>query len=88
MASASGPASALRTYNVGAFLKEWTQFHTAIRARVPNAPLQGPAIAGEAGWIRPFIESAPDGLVLVTRHFYADGPARAARQHGGASEVD
>jgi hypothetical protein len=65
------------TYNVGAFLKEWGQFHAAIRARVPNATFAGPAIAGEAGWIRPFIESAPDGLVLVTRHYYADGPARA-----------
>lgn len=64
-------------YNVGAFLKEWGQFHTAIRARAPNVRFAGPAIAGEAGWMRPFIESAPDGLVLVTRHFYADGPARA-----------
>ena len=65
------------TYNVGAFLKEWGQFHAAIRARVPTAPFAGPAIAGEAGWMRPFIKSAPDGLVMVTRHFYADGPARA-----------
>lgn len=65
------------TYDVGAFLKEWKLFHAAIRARVPNAPFAGPAIAGEQGWIRPFIESVPDGLVMVTRHYYADGPAHA-----------
>lgn len=65
------------TYDARAFLKEWGQFHAAIRARVPSAPFAGPAIAGEAGWMRPFVESAPDGLVLLTRHFYADGPARA-----------
>jgi hypothetical protein len=63
------------TYDCGAFLAEWRQFHEAIRARLPNAPFAGPAIAVEQGWIRPFIEAARDSLVLVTRHHYADGPA-------------
>ncbi|MGO8842045.1 MAG: hypothetical protein ACLQF1_13230 [Methyloceanibacter sp.] len=66
-----------QSYDFDAFLPEWQQFHAAIRARLPTAPFAGPDIAGEQRWIRPFIEAADDGLVLVTRHYYADGPARA-----------
>ena len=72
-----------QSYDFDAFLAEWQQFHAAIRARLPTAPFAGPDIAGEQRWIRPFIEAADDGLVLVTRHYYADGPAaRAAHQLG------
>lgn len=64
-------------YDVSAYIAEWRRFHDAIRARVPDAPFAGPAIAGEAGWLRAFVDAEHDDLVLVTRHFYADGPARA-----------
>lgn len=63
------------TYDCDAFLSEWTQFHRAIRARLPDAPFAGPGIAVQQGWIRPFINAAGESLVLVTRHHYADGPA-------------
>jgi hypothetical protein len=64
-------------YDCDAFLGEWRQLYKAIRARLPDAPFAGPAIAVENAWIRPFIEAAGDSLVLVTRHHYADGPAGA-----------
>ena len=64
-------------YDFQAFLAEWRQFSTGIRARLPTAPFAGPDIIAEQEWIRPFIAAAGDALVLVTRHYYADGPAGA-----------
>ena len=74
-----GRWSAVRpqTYDFQAFLAEWRQFYTAIRARLPTAPFAGPDIVAEQKWIRPFIEAVGDDLILVTRHYYADGPAGA-----------
>ena len=74
-----GRWSAVRpqTYDFQAFLAEWGQFYTAIRARLPTAPFAGPDIVAEQKWIRPFIEAVGDDLILVTRHYYADGPAGA-----------
>ena len=74
-----GRWSAVRppSYNVFDFLAEWQRFHAAIRARLPDAPFAGPAVASETGWIAPFAEVGRGSLVLLTRHYYADGPARA-----------
>ena len=74
-----GRWSAVRpqTYDFQAFLAEWRQFYTGIRARLPTAPFAGPDVIAEQKWIRPFIEAVGDDLILVTRHYYADGPAGA-----------
>jgi hypothetical protein len=64
-------------YDFDAFLAEWRQFYTAIRARLPTARFAGPDIIAEQKWIRPFIEAVGDDLIMVTRHYYADGPAGA-----------
>jgi len=74
-----GRWSAVRpsSYDVSDFLAEWQRFHSAIRARLPEAPFAGPAVAGETAWIAPFAEMARGSLVLLTRHYYSDGPARA-----------
>jgi glycosyl hydrolase family 79 len=66
-----------RDYDVSAYLREMRALWAAVRARVPQAPLAGPAIASEASWVSAFAQAAPDGLVLLTRHYYGDGPARA-----------
>lgn len=66
-----------RPYDADAFIAEWKRFRAAIVARVPDARLAGPAIANQQGWIRPFVDAAGDSLALVTRHYYADGPAFA-----------
>jgi hypothetical protein len=42
---------------------------------VPDARFAGPDIAFDTGWIGPFAKTAPDGLVMLTVHHYADGPA-------------
>jgi len=42
---------------------------------VPDARFAGPDVAAETGWIAPFADAAAPGLVMLTRHYYADGPA-------------
>ncbi|MGA8413646.1 MAG: hypothetical protein WB756_17960 [Xanthobacteraceae bacterium] len=65
------------TYDVAAFLTEWRLFHDAIRARVPDARFAGPDVAAETAWVGALARGDPAGLVLLTRHYYADGPAGA-----------
>jgi hypothetical protein len=64
-----------KTYDMAGFLDEWRRFHAAIRASVPDARFAGPDVAAETGWVAPFADAAPAGLVMLTRHYYADGPA-------------
>jgi hypothetical protein len=64
-----------RDYDVAAFIAEWQRFYRAIRDRVPAARFAGPDVAFDTGWIGPFAKSAPDGLVMLTVHHYANGPA-------------
>jgi len=74
-----GRWSALRpkTYDVAAYLAEWRKAHAAIRARVPDARFAGPDVAGTTDWVAALAETKPEGLVLLTLHYYADGPAGA-----------
>ena len=76
-----GRWSAVRpsNYDFKAFMSEWQPFHEAIRARVPEAPFAGPDVAAETEWVPAFARAAPAGLVLLTRHYYADGPASDPR---------
>src|SRR5262249_49179944 len=62
-------------YDVAAFIAEWTQFAAAIRARVPDAAFAGPDVAAATDWVPAFAAAALPGLVLLTRHHYAEGPA-------------
>jgi hypothetical protein len=64
-----------KSYGIATFLDEWRRFHSAIRAAVPDARFAGPDVAAETGWIAPFADAAAGGLVMLTRHYYADGPA-------------
>jgi hypothetical protein len=63
------------TYDFATFLAEWMRFAAAIRARVSNASFAGPDIAVAPEWVPAFAAAAPPGLVLLTQHHYAEGPA-------------
>src|SRR5262249_14408111 len=63
------------TYDVAAFTAEWLRFAAAIRARVPDAAFAGPDVAASPDWVPAFAAAAPPGLVLLTQHHYAEGPA-------------
>ena len=64
-----------KSYDAAAFLVEWRKFHAAVRARVPDARFAGPDVAGTTEWVAAFAQEQPEGLVLLTTHYYADGPA-------------
>jgi hypothetical protein len=66
-----------QSYDVAAYLAEWSAFHAAVRARVPGARFAGPDVAGATDWVGAFAAAPPEGLVLLTRHYYADGPSGA-----------
>jgi hypothetical protein len=65
------------TYDATAFLAEWGTFHAAVHARVPDARFAGPDVAAASDWVPAFAEARPEGLVLLTSHYYAEGPAGA-----------
>src|SRR5262249_43364865 len=56
---------------------EWRAFHAAVRTRVPDARFAGPDVAAATDWVDAFAAARPEGLVLLTRHYYADGPSGA-----------
>jgi hypothetical protein len=65
------------SYDVSAYLAECRTFHASIRTRVPGARFAGPDVAGATDWVATLAEAMPEGLVLLTHHYYADGPAGA-----------
>ena len=65
------------SYDVYAYLAEWRTFHASICARVPGALFAGPDVSGATDWVAAFAQAMPEGLVLLTHHYYADGPAGA-----------
>ncbi|HEY4381919.1 MAG TPA: hypothetical protein VGN01_16345 [Acidobacteriaceae bacterium] len=59
------------------FLKEWSEFHSAIIAAVPGAKFAGPDISNKLPFLTAFAEQAPKfkDVILLTGHYYAMGPA-------------
>jgi hypothetical protein len=66
-----------KSYDAAAYLAEWRVFHQAIHAQVPDARFAGPDVAMETDWVGALAADHPAGLMLLTRHYYADGPAGA-----------
>lgn len=64
-----------KTYSVQDYLKEWRTFARAVRARVPEAPLAGPDAAWNPVWVKTMAEQDASELVLLSHHYYAEGPA-------------
>jgi hypothetical protein len=69
------PALRPRGWDVGDYLGEWRRFATAVLRRVPGARFAGPDIAGNGAWMMPFAALRDPRPVLLTRHFYTEGPA-------------
>ena len=66
-----------QTYDFNAYLAEWRAFRAAIAARVPQARFAGPDVASDTTWVGELAAQEREDLVLLTRHYYADGPAGA-----------
>jgi hypothetical protein len=65
-------------YDFETFLRKWRLFQSAIISRVPSASFAGPDVATNTDWVAKFAAAKPRGLTLLTRHYYADGPAGAS----------
>ena len=56
------------------YLAAWKRFAAAVLRRVPAARFAGPDIAYRDAWMKPFVIDAWPRPVLLTRHYYAEGP--------------
>jgi hypothetical protein len=56
------------------FIKKWNEFDTAVRAKVPNAPLAGPDTSFRPEWVGNFATDTKGRTSLLTAHYYAEGP--------------
>ena len=65
------------SYDVSAYLAEWRAFHASICTKVPGALFAGPDVSGATDWIAALAQAMPEGLVLLTHHYCAEGPAGA-----------
>jgi hypothetical protein len=65
-------------WGFGDYIREWTAFADAVRARVPGARFGGPDTGAASDWVTGFgAEVAPrlgKKLVALTGHYYAEGP--------------
>lgn len=61
------------TYSYTDYFSEWKSLADAIRRRTPGAPLAGPDITDQIGWVDQFAKQAK-GISLLTSHYYAEGP--------------
>jgi len=56
------------------YLKQWRDYAGAVRRRVPDARFGAPDVAFRTEWITSFAAEAKDQIVLLTGHYYAEGP--------------
>jgi hypothetical protein len=63
------------TWTFDDFFAEWLAFTGEIRGRVPNIRFAGPDISNKVPWLTQFAEKARGKIVMLTSHYYAEGPA-------------
>lgn len=65
------------SYTPEDFVHEWTDFHDAILAAVPQAKFAGPDISNKMAYLTAFAEVAAKhkDVIQLTGHYYAMGPA-------------
>ena len=68
-----------KTYGIKDYLAEWKMFADAVRARVPNVPFAGPDTSYRTDWVSAMEREDAVDLVLLSDHYYADGPARSPK---------
>lgn len=56
------------------YLKQWEAWAQIIRKRIPYVRLAGPDVAREFEWVDAFARQAKGEIVLLTSHYYAEGP--------------
>lgn len=69
-------------WNFDTYFAQWQEFYKAVRKVLPRASFGAPDIANVANgtsWIEQFVEKAADEIVLISGHYYAEGPPEDPR---------
>ncbi|GGH08070.1 glycosyl hydrolase family 79 C-terminal domain-containing protein [Silvibacterium dinghuense] len=61
-------------YGEPEFAAEWQKYFDVLRKRLPEARFAGPDTAYRTDWMLPFARAFQKDLVLLTEHYYAEGP--------------
>lgn len=69
------------SYSFRDYIAEWNAFAAAIRKAVPNAKFAGPDVAGRSDWVVEFAKQHSPDTVLLTGHYYAEGPPTDPRMN-------
>ncbi len=56
------------------YLAKWKTFRIAFHERLPEILVAGPDTASNPKWVKQFTEDVPKEVVLVTSHYYPEGP--------------
>jgi len=64
------------TWDLSDYEKEFEEYETAIHSSLPKAPFSGPTTASSTTtWAVPFAAQEASNIMLLTQHYYAEGPA-------------
>ena len=66
------------SYNYPEYHKEFLRFASALRKRVPGAPLAGPDVASATQWVKLFADDEGKKIKLLTHHYYRAGQRQPA----------
>jgi hypothetical protein len=56
------------------YFSQWRQFFEAVRKAAPTASFGAPDVASDTDWIVEFAKKGADDIVLLSGHYYAEGP--------------
>lgn len=68
-------------YSFADYIAEWKTFAAAVRKAVPGAKFAGPDVAGQSEWIVEFAKQHSPDTVMLTGHYYAEGPPTDPRMN-------
>ena len=63
------------------FLAQWKTFRTAFHEKLPQVAVAGPDTAFNQKWVKQFMRDVPKEIVLVTSHYYPEGPPTDPRMN-------
>jgi hypothetical protein len=63
------------------FLTRWKMFRAAFHEKLPEVAVAGPDTATNQEWVKRFTAEVPKEIVMVTSHYYPEGPPTDPRMN-------
>ncbi|MGA2170701.1 MAG: glycosyl hydrolase family protein, partial [Terracidiphilus sp.] len=63
------------------YLAKWKTFRAAFHEKLPEVAVAGPDTAFNQKWVKQFMQDVPKEIVLVTSHYYPEGPPADPRMN-------